>query len=68
MDHFEIEVSKVNQPSCLGLSEIGKVFVIGKHLYRERESMEVMLPGLQGTDDSKEFTVVDVVVPFGGRE
>ena len=74
MDHFEIKVSKVNQPpclaavECLGLPEIDKVFVIGEHLHRERGSMKVMSPGLQGADDSKEFAVVDVIVSFGRRE
>ena len=42
--------------------------MIGEHLHRKGESMEVMLPGLQGDDDSKEFSVVDVVVPFSRRE
>ena len=30
----------------LGETEVGEVFVVGKDLYRERGSMEVMLPGL----------------------
>ena len=52
----------------MGLPEIDKVFVIGEHLHRERGSMKVMSPGLQGVDDSKEFAVVDVIVSFGRRE
>ena len=74
MDHFEIKVSKVNEPSCLmtveclGLSEVGEVLVIGEHLYQKRRPMKVMLPGLQGMDDSKEFSVIDIIVLFCGRE
>ena len=48
----------------LGGAEVGKVFVVGEDLYRERGSVEVVLPGLQGTDDGKEFLVIDVVVSF----
>ena len=31
---------------------------------RERGPVEVVSPGVQGTNDSKEFSVVDVVVSF----
>ena len=64
MDHFEVEVGEVNEPACLaaveclGLAEIGEVFVVGEDLHRERGSMEVMAPGLQGADDGEEFTII----------
>ena len=31
--------------------EIGEVFVVSKDLNRKQGSMEVVLPGFQGTDD-----------------
>ena len=52
----------------MGLTEIGKVLVIGEDLDREGRSVEIVAPGLQGTKDSEEFAVVDVVVTFGGGE
>ena len=70
MDHFEIEVSEVNQPpclatvECLGLPEIGKIFVIREDLHRKGGTMKVMLPQLQGADDREKFVIVDVVVTF----
>ena len=74
VDHFEVEVSKVNKPTCLaavkhlGLTEIGQVLVVGEDLYWEGGTMEIMAPGLQGANDCKEFSVIDVVIAFGGRE
>ena len=74
MDHLEVKVSEVNEPSCLlaierlGLVEVGEVFVVCENLYRERRAVEVVMPGLQGTDDRKEFSVIDVVVSFSRRE
>ena len=38
--------------------------MVSEDLYRERGSMEVVSPQLQGTDDSEEFPVIDVVVSF----
>ncbi|KIJ19505.1 hypothetical protein PAXINDRAFT_69511 [Paxillus involutus ATCC 200175] len=31
-------------------------------------SLEIMVPHFQGVDDGEEFSIVDVVVPFGRRE
>ena len=70
MDHFQVEVGKVDKPSGLltieglGGTEVGEVFVVGKDLYREWGSLEVVTPGFQGSNDGKEFPVVDVVVSF----
>ena len=70
MDHFQIEVSEVDEPASLSMieglggMEVGGVFMVSEDLYRERGSMEVVSPGFQGTNDSKEFSVVDVVVLF----
>ena len=74
MDHLEVKVSKVNEPSCLaaveclGLAKVGEVFVVGEDLYGKRGTMEVMVPGLQGADDSKEFAIIDIIVTLGRRE
>ena len=57
MDHFKVEVGKVNEPACLsvveclGLAKVGKVLVIGENLHWERRAMEVVAPGFQGADD-----------------
>ena len=71
MDHFEIEVSEVDKPACLlvierlRLMEIGEVFVISKNLHWEGRTMKIVVPEFQGTNDCKEFPVIDVVVTFG---
>ena len=33
-----------------------------------QSSLKVMFPFRKGEDDSKEFSVIDVIVPFGKRE
>ena len=74
MDHVEVKVGEVDEPSCLspieglGLVEVGEVFVVCENLYRERRAVEVVTPGLQGADNRKEFSVIDVVVSFSRRE
>ena len=52
----------------LGLAEIGEVLVVSEDLYGEGGTMEIVVPRFQGANDSKEFTVVDVVIPLGGGE
>ena len=70
MDHFQIKVSEVDEPAGLsviedlGGTEVGEVFVVSEDLYGKGGSMEVVSSGLQGTDDSKEFPVIDVIVLF----
>ena len=50
MDHFQVEVGEVNEPTglssveVLGRTEVGEVFVVGEDLDRERGSMEVVAP------------------------
>ena len=74
MDHFEVKVGEVNEPACLapveclGLVEVGEVFMVGEDLYRERRAMEVMAPGFQGANDSEEFAIIDIVVPLSRGE
>ena len=70
MDHFQIKVSKVDEPAGLlmieglGGVEVGEIFMVSEDLYRERGPVEVVPPGFQGMDDGKEFSVIDVVVSF----
>ena len=70
MDHFQIKVSEVDEPvglstiEGLGEIEVGEIFMVSEDLYRERGSVEVVSPRLQGTDDGKEFSVIDVIVTF----
>jgi len=48
----------------LGLSKVGKVLMVGEDLNRKRGAVAVVLPGLEGMDDGKEFLIVDVMVSF----
>ena len=72
MDHFEVEVGEVDQPARLtavkrlGLAEIHEVFVVGEDLYREGGAVEIVAPGLQGANNGKELSVINVVITFGG--
>ena len=72
MDHFQVEVRKVDEPASLsvveslGLVEVGEVFVIGEDLHREGGAVKVVVPGFQGTNDCKEFMVIDIIVSFCG--
>ena len=74
MDHFQVKVSKVDEPACLaavehlGLAEIGKVLVVSEDLYWKGGAMKIVAPGFQSTNNGKEFSVVDIVVLLGGRE
>ena len=38
--------------------------MVGKDLDGERGTVEVMSSGFEGTDDSQEFLVINVIVPF----
>ena len=74
MDHLEIKIGEVDEPSCLsaierlGLAKVGEVFVVCENLYWEGRAVEVMMPGFQGVDYCEEFSVIDVVVSFSRRE
>ena len=52
----------------LGLMEVCQVFVVSENLDRKQGALEIMLPGPETMDDSKEFSVIDVVVSFHTRE
>ena len=38
--------------------------MIGENLDGEGGTMEIMSPGFEGMDDSQEFSVIDIIVPF----
>ena len=50
MDHFQVEVSKVDEPTGLssieglGGMEVGEVLMVSDDLYRARGPMEVVSP------------------------
>ena len=48
--------------------EVCQVLVVYKDLDREWGAMEVMSTRLQGMNDGKEFTVINVIVLFGWYE
>ena len=70
VDHFQVEVSKVDEPmslpsvEVLGGTEVSEVFMVGEDLDREGGSVEVVVPRFQGADDGEEPSVIDVVVLF----
>ena len=74
MDHFQVEIGEINKPACLstieclGLAEVGKIFVVGEDLYREGGTMEVVTPRLQGVNDGEKFAIIDIVISFSGGE
>ena len=42
--------------------------MVGEDLDGEGRSREVLSPCFKGVEDGKEFSVIDVVVTFGGGE
>ena len=48
----------------MGLSEISEVLVVGEDLDWKGGAVEVMPEGFEGANNSKEFTVIDVIVSF----
>ena len=48
----------------LGRAEEGEVFVVSEDLDWEEGAMKVMTPSLEGTDYSKEFVIVDIIITF----
>ena len=52
----------------LGLFEIPQILMICYHYHQVFSSGEVVAPLLQGLDDHKEFSIIDVIVSFCRRE
>ena len=42
--------------------------MVGEDLHWKGGAMEVVAPGFQGANDGEEFTIIDIVVAFGGGE
>ena len=74
MYEFEVIVSKVQHllglPSVefLCLFEECEVFMVCEDLYWGQRSLQIVVPGLEATNDSREFFVVDIVVLFSRSE
>ena len=74
MDHFQVKVSKVDEPARLsaverlGLAEIGKILVVCEDLYGKGGTVEIVAPRLQGANDGEEFAVVNIIISFGRGE
>jgi len=74
MGDAKIEVGKVQEPTSLaaiqvlGTAEEGEVLVICKDLDRKRRAAKVLAPRFEGTNDSKQFAIVYVVIAFRGDE
>jgi len=72
--NFEIELGENEGPTGLTPGErrsgheVAKVAVVGKDLYRVSATFEVVSPVFEGLDNSKEFTVMHLIVPFGWDE
>ena len=45
-----------------------QVLVVGEDLYWKGGAVEIVVPRLQGANNSEEFAVVDVVIALGGGE
>ena len=69
-----VKVLEEKRPSGLstgefaGVFEVGQVLVIGDDSDRMGRALNVLSPFSEGKDDCKEFSIVDVVVSFGGEE
>ena len=70
MDHFQVKISKVKEPTCLlsievlWLSAVGEVFVVGGDLDRKGGALKIMPPGLEAVNDCEEFPIINVIVAF----
>ena len=48
--------------------EVCQILVISENLYGKRGAVEAVSPGFQSMYDSKEFSIIDIVVPFSWDE
>ena len=71
MYQFDVKFREVEQLSSLSIiqslscSEVCQVFVIRKYNGGMSWSLDVMSPFFQGLNDSKEFSVIYFIFPFG---
>ena len=52
----------------MGVFKVGQVLVVGDDGNRMRCTLNVLASFSKGKDDCKEFSVIDVVVPFSWEE
>ena len=74
MDHFQIEVCEIKEPTglsaieVLGLAEVSKVLMVSEDLNRGGGALKVMPPSFQSVDDGEEFPIKDIIISFNGVE
>ena len=67
----KIKFREVKKPASLaaveflGLSEVGEVLMVSEYLDWGGGSKEIVSPGIQGSHDCEEFSVVNVIVVLG---
>ena len=70
----EVKLREVKQPSSLAtiqimrLAEVSQVFVVHKDPDRSGGTEKVVAPSIQGSHDSKQLLVIDVIVAFSRAE
>ena len=52
----------------LGLAEVCEIFVVSEYLDSGWGSKEIVSPGIEGSHDCKEFSVIDIVVVLSWAE
>ena len=66
----EVKLRQIKQPPSLStiqvvrLSEVSQVFVVRKDVDRGGGAKEVVEPGVEGSHNSKQLPVIDIVVAF----
>src|SRR6267154_1653994 len=70
MVEFKVKLIQGELPASLAAgevlsgAEVKKVLMVGEDNDRVWVPFEVMAPSFQGSDDGKEFSIVDLIVPF----
>ena len=52
----------------LGLAEVSQILVIGEQSDGMSGPLQVMAPVFESMNDGEQLLIVDVIIPFGGRE
>ena len=50
------------------LAEVGEVFMVSKDVNCSGGTKKVVAPGIEGSHDSKQLSIVDVVIAFSRAE
>ena len=68
MNKVKIKILEKHHPACLAarqflrLAEVHKILVIGEESDRVTGALEVVVPVVQGMDDSKQLAIIDVII------